>query len=92
MTTDRIELRANGLRFSAHAAGAGPLVLCLHGFPDHAGSFRHQLPALAAAGYRAVAPTMRGYEPSSQPRDGDYHIVRLAEDVVGWLDHLGAER
>jgi len=92
VSADLIELRANGLSFSAHAAGAGPLVLCLHGFPDHAGSFRHQLPALAAAGYRAVAPTMRGYQPSSQPPDGDYHVVRLAEDVVGWLDHLGVER
>jgi pimeloyl-ACP methyl ester carboxylesterase len=87
-----ITLQANGLRFSALSQGEGPVVLCLHGFPDHARSFRHQLPALADAGYRAIAPTMRGYEPSSQPADGDYHIVRMAEDVVGWLDDLGCER
>jgi len=86
-------LHASGLAFSALTAGSGPdLVLCLHGFPDHARSFRHQLPALAAAGHRALAPTLRGYEPSSQPADGDYHIVRMAEDVVGWIDDLGAER
>jgi pimeloyl-ACP methyl ester carboxylesterase len=84
-------LRANDLAFSALAEGAGPTaVLCLHGFPDHARSFRDQLPALAAAGFRAVAPTLRGYEPSSQPPDGDYHVVRMAEDVVGWIDDLGA--
>jgi pimeloyl-ACP methyl ester carboxylesterase len=57
-------VRANGLTFATLEAGDGPLVLCLHGFPDHARSFRHQLPALAAAGYRAVAPFMRGYAPT----------------------------
>ncbi|MEE8508649.1 MAG: hypothetical protein V3T07_06250, partial [Myxococcota bacterium] len=51
---ESITLRASGLSFSALAAGSGPTVLCLHGFPDHKGSFRHQLPALAEAGYRAV--------------------------------------
>jgi pimeloyl-ACP methyl ester carboxylesterase len=86
---DQLTLRASGLSFSALAAGSGPVVLCLHGFPDHKGSFRFQLPALAAAGYRAVAPALRGYEPSSQPDDGDYHVVRMAEDVVGWIDALG---
>src|SRR5690606_5249343 len=55
---DRITLRWNGLESTAYAAGTGPVVLCLHGFPDDAGSFRHQLAALADAGYRAVAPTM----------------------------------
>jgi pimeloyl-ACP methyl ester carboxylesterase len=44
------------------------------------------------AGFRAVAPTLRGYEPSCQPEDGDYHIVRMAEDVVGWIDDLDQER
>lgn len=90
---EEMTLHANGLDFSALAAGLGPgVTLCLHGFPDCARSFRHQLPALAAAGYRAIAPTLRGYEPSSQPPDGDYHIVRMAEDVVGWIDDLGIER
>jgi len=85
-------LQASGLTFSALTEGDGPVVLCLHGFPDNRRSFRLQLPALAAAGFRAVAPTLRGYEPSSQPADGDYHIVRMAEDVVGWIDDLLQER
>ena len=49
-------------------------MLCLHGFPDHLRSFRHQLPALAAAGYRAVAPAMRGYAPTGPAPDGHYQI------------------
>ncbi len=85
-------LHANGMSFSALAQGAGPVVLCLHGFPDCLRSFRHQLPALADAGFRAVAPALRGYEPQALPPDGDYHMVRMAEDVVGWIDDLGQER
>ena len=90
--TNPLILEANGLRFSARSEGTGTVVLCLHGFPDHAGSFRFQARALAEAGYRAVLPTLRGYEPSSIPPDGDLHIVRMAEDVIGWIDDLGAER
>lgn len=89
---ETLTLRHGALAFSAEAQGSGPLVLCLHGFPDHARSYRMQGPALAAAGYRVVVPTMRGYEPSSQPEDGDYRLLRLAEDVVAWLDALGAPR
>ena len=88
---EEITLHTNGLAFSALAQGEGPVVLCLHGFPDHMRSFRFLLPALAAAGYRGIAPTLRGYEPSSQPADADYHIVRMAEDVVGQIDDLGPE-
>jgi pimeloyl-ACP methyl ester carboxylesterase len=80
------------LSFSALTQGDGPVVLCLHGFPDNRRSFRLQLPALAAAGFRAVAPTLRGYEPSAQPADGDYHIVRMAEDVVGWIDDIDEQQ
>jgi pimeloyl-ACP methyl ester carboxylesterase len=81
---------ANGpLRFSAKAMGEGPVVLCLHGFPDTLSSFDPLLPALADAGYRGVAAAMRGYEPQSQPKDGDYHAIRMAEDVVAWIDQLG---
>ncbi|HTB73488.1 MAG TPA: alpha/beta hydrolase [Polyangiaceae bacterium] len=87
-----LTLRHGDLSFSAHAAGAGPTVLCLHGFPDHSRSFRFQLPAFARAGYRGVAATLRGYEPSSLPSDGDYRWLRMAEDVVGWIDDLGVDR
>lgn len=87
-----IHLRHGALRFTARAAGAGPLVLLLHGFPDSEHSFDAQLPALAAAGYRAVAPRLRGYEPSSQPADDNYHAVRMAEDVLAWIDEAGEQR
>lgn len=81
---------ANGpLRFSARAVGSGPVALCLHGFPDTLRTFDALLPALADAGYRGVAVAMRGYEPQSQPADGDYHAVRVAEDVAAWIEQLG---
>ncbi len=60
-------VEANGVTFHYLEAGTGPLVLALHGFPDTARSYRHQLPALAAAGYRVVAPFMRGYAPTEIP-------------------------
>ena len=56
--------------------GRAPLALCLHGFPDSAWTWRHLLPALAAAGYRAVAPLLRGYAPTAVPADGRYQTAR----------------
>jgi len=85
-------VRANGVRFSTLEAGDGPLVLCLHGFPDTARSFRHQLPALAAAGFRAVAPFMRGYAPSEVPSAGPYQTAALAQDAVALIEALGYKR
>ncbi len=82
-------LKAGDLTFTAYEMGQGPLVLCLHGFPDTPYTFRHMLPALASNGFRAVAVTMRGYEPSSQPKNGDYGAAALAGDVVSWMDALG---
>ena len=92
-----VQLEHGPLRSTAYLAGAEhpktrPLVVCLHGFPDNARSFRHQLPVLAAHGYRVIAPTLRGYEPSSQPADNDYSLVAVARDLIAWLDHLGEER
>ena len=84
----RGDVRANGVRFATLEAGDGPLVLCLHGFPDHARSFRHQLPVLAAAGFRAVAPFLRGYAPSDVPTDGPYQSAALAEDAAALLAAL----
>jgi pimeloyl-ACP methyl ester carboxylesterase len=69
-------------------AGDGPLVLCLHGFPDHAPTFRPLLEDLAAAGFRAVAPFMRGYAPSTVEAP-TYETAALAADVVALLDALG---
>ncbi len=88
----KIVLKSGELRFSAFEAGEGPLVLCLHGFPDNYHSYDQQIPALVDAGYWVVVPMMRGYEPQSQPADGDYHLNRMVEDVVAWIDQLGAER
>jgi len=82
-------VEARGLTFHTLEEGEGPLVLCLHGFPDHARSFRHQLPALAAAGYRAVAPAMRGYAPTGPAPDGRYQTAALAEDAVALIEALG---
>lgn len=64
-------VRANGLRVAVLATGPpdGPLALCLHGFPDHPGTFRHLLPALGAAGFHAVAPWLRGYPPTDLGTD-----------------------
>lgn len=76
------------------ALGAGderaPLVLCLHGFPDTPYGFRGVLSGLAAAGFRAIAPWARGYDPS--PLDGPYDIDRLADDVLALADALSPER
>lgn len=82
-------IAARGMTFSTLEAGEGPLVLCLHGFPDSLRSFRHQLPALAAAGYRAVAPAMRGYAPTGAAPDGRYQTAALALDAVALIEALG---
>lgn len=82
-------LRANGLNFGYLEAGSGPLVLLLHGFPDTAYSFREVLPRLAAAGYHAVAPFLRGYAPSDLAPDGDYSIPALARDLIALMEHFG---
>ncbi|HUO48029.1 MAG TPA: alpha/beta hydrolase, partial [Acidimicrobiales bacterium] len=84
---------ANGVELHVVEEGDGPAVVLVHGWPELAWSWRHQLPALAAAGYRAIAPDMRGYGRSSVPADiGDYGIEALCGDVVGLLDALDIER
>ncbi len=85
-------ITANGIRFAYHEAGAAdaPLVLCLHGFPDTAQTYAGLLPALAAAGYRAIAPYLRGYAPSGLAADGDYSTTALGRDVLALIDALGA--
>lgn len=82
---------ANGLTFAYLAAGSGPLALCLHGFPDSAWGWRHLLPALADAGYRAVAPFMRGYAPTEVPPDGRYQTGALALDACALHEALGGD-
>ena len=84
---------ARGLRMHIAEAGAGPLVLLLHGFPECWYSWRHQLAALAQAGYHAVAPDQRGYCRTGGPDAADrYTMLHLTGDVIALMDALGEER
>jgi pimeloyl-ACP methyl ester carboxylesterase len=79
---------ANGLRFAFLEEGAGPLVLLLHGFPDTAHTWDHVRPRIAAAGFRAVSPFMRGYRPTAIPdRDADQETI--ARDALALVEALG---
>ncbi|HUF52685.1 MAG TPA: alpha/beta fold hydrolase [Dehalococcoidia bacterium] len=83
---------ANGINLHIAEAGEGPLVLLLHGFPELWYSWRHQLPALAEAGYHAVAPDVRGYGDSGKPPNiEDYTMKKMVADYIGILDALGEE-
>jgi pimeloyl-ACP methyl ester carboxylesterase len=84
-------VEANGLRFAYLSEGTGPLVLLLHGFPDTAHSWDALRPRLAAQGFRAVSPFLRGYRPTGLP-DRDADAVTLARDVLALIPALGAER
>ncbi len=85
-------MRVGDHRIHCVEAGDGPLVLLVHGFPESWYSWRHQIPALAAAGYRTVAIDVRGYGRSSKPLAvDDYRMVRLVADNVGLVSALGAE-
>jgi pimeloyl-ACP methyl ester carboxylesterase len=92
-------VQAGSLRMHIAEAGQGPLVLLLHGFPESWYSWRHQLTALAAAGYHAVAPDQRGYCGTGQPpgsggeaESSEYTMLHLAGDVIGLMDALGEEQ
>jgi pimeloyl-ACP methyl ester carboxylesterase len=86
-------IETNGIRLHLADQGEGPLVLLCHGFPESWYSWRHQLKALAEAGYRAVAPDMRGYGQTGRPEPIEqYTLFHLVGDMVGVLDALGAEQ
>jgi pimeloyl-ACP methyl ester carboxylesterase len=86
-------ITANGIRLHLVEAGAGPLVVLLHGFPEFSYSWRRQLPALAAAGLHAVAPDLRGYNESDRPPSvRDYRLRHLIDDVAGLITALGEQR
>jgi pimeloyl-ACP methyl ester carboxylesterase len=85
-------LKTNGINMHIAELGEGPLVLLCHGFPECWYSWRHQLTALAAAGYHAVAPDQRGYGQTDRPEGAEkYTILHLAGDIVGLLDALGEQ-
>ena len=83
----------NGVELEVFEAGqenaGNPIVLC-HGWPEHAFSWRHQVPALAAAGYHVIVPNQRGYGNSSRPTEvTEYDIEHLPGDLIALLDHYG---
>lgn len=84
-------VQANGLRFAVIEEGAGPLVLLLHGFPDTPRTWDRVRPAVAAAGFRAVSPFMRGYHPTEIPADGRYETDALGRDALALIEALGEE-
>lgn len=86
-------LDTNGIRLAVHEQGSGPPIILLHGFPELAFSWRHQLPALAAAGYRAIAPDQRGYGASDKPAGvHEYTVQKLIDDVLGLMQSLDIEK
>src|SRR5580700_637466 len=86
-------VETNGIRMHVAEQGAGPLVVLCHGFPESWYSWRRQLKALAEAGFRAVAPDMRGYGRTDRPEEIEkYSLFHLIGDMVGLLDALGAEQ
>src|SRR3954447_16917110 len=87
------EVQVGGLRMHVAEQGSGPLVVLLHGFPETCYSWRHQLAALAGAGFRAVAPDQRGYGRSDRPEDPErYTLLDLVGDVIGLINALGGGR
>ena len=88
----RRRIATNGIELSSLDEGRGPLVVLCHGFPELAFSWRHQITALVAAGYRVLAPDMRGYGESSTPPEVDaYDVVELCGDLCGLLDAVEEE-
>jgi pimeloyl-ACP methyl ester carboxylesterase len=93
MSLEQGTISANGVEFAYLADGpaTGALALCLHGFPDTAWTYRHLLPKLAAAGFRGVAPFMRGYAPTEIPKDGFYQSGALVADANALHEALGGD-
>ena len=90
---EHLQIRAGGVELHLASQGEGPLVLMCHGFPGLWYSWRHQMPALAQAGFRAVALDMRGYGRSSRPLSSDqYGFDSTSEDVLAVLDHFGEKQ
>jgi len=82
---------SNGLCLHYVEAGAGPLIVLLHGFPEFWYSWRHQIPALARAGFHVIAPDLRGYNESAKPAGvANYRMELLVGDIVGLIRHAGA--
>jgi pimeloyl-ACP methyl ester carboxylesterase len=86
-------IQTNGIQMAVYEAGSGPAVVLLHGFPGLAFTWRHQIPALVAAGYRVIVPDLRGYGLTDAPsRVEDYDIGQLTGDLVSLLDAVGVDK
>jgi pimeloyl-ACP methyl ester carboxylesterase len=85
-------VQANGVRFAYFEEGRGPLVLLLHGFPDTAHTWDAVRPAVAAAGFRAVSPFMRGYAPTEIPAAAEYDADTLGRDALALIEALGQDK
>jgi pimeloyl-ACP methyl ester carboxylesterase len=89
----RHRIQGDGVELDVLDEGEGPPVLLVHGFPDSSHLWRHQLPALTAAGLRVIAPDMRGFGASDRPADvAAYRLSRTVADLVAILDTLGVDR
>lgn len=86
-------VETNGIKLRVAEMGQGPLVILVHGWPESWYSWRHQIPAIAAAGYHVIAPDMRGYGASDKPANvDDYDVEHLANDIVGLVDAMGEKQ
>ena len=93
METKYRMIETNGIKMHITEQGEGPLVILCHGFPELGYSWRHQLPALAEAGFHAVAPDQRGYGKTDCPEAIEaYNIFQLVGDMVGLVHALGEEK
>ncbi|MFD9907334.1 alpha/beta fold hydrolase [Streptomyces sp. NPDC059063] len=88
---DYQHITANGIDFAYLEQGEGPLALLLHGFPEAPSMWRHLMPRLAEAGYRAVAPALRGFAPTQLPPDGSMRLADLADDANALHEALGGD-
>jgi pimeloyl-ACP methyl ester carboxylesterase len=82
------KITVNGVELAYYEQGSGPLLICLHGFPDTAYTFLAMAEKFAAEGYRVITPFMRGYYPSGLAADGDYALPTLARDILALIDAL----
>jgi len=86
-------LQVGGVSLHVVDEGNGPAVLLLHGFPDSSHLWRHQIPALTSAGFRAIVPDLRGFGNSDRPQETEaYALPLILQDLIGILDHLNIER
>lgn len=89
MRDDYRFIQANGLKFAYIEEGKGPLVLCIHGFPDTPHTWDEVRPAIAELGYRVVTPFTRGYAPTEIPKDGPFDAETLGRDILALIEALG---